>query len=350
MPAADLRPLPKALLHDHLDGGVRVETVLALADEHGYASLPAQDAEGLRGWFHQGRSGSLERYLEAFRHTVGVLQTPEGLERVAAEFVADVAADGVVYAEVRFGPSLHTLGGMRREDAIEAVVAGVAKGAGEHGVVVGVIASALRQDDDSEAVARAAARFAGEGVIGFDLAGVEAGHPAHDHLPALTLARHAGLGVTIHAGESGGPPDIWSAVARASARRLGHGVRIVHDTVIRDGDIVELGGLARMIRDLRIPLELCISSNVHTGIADSPAAHPFGALHRAGFRVTINTDNRLMSATSMTDEMWLAHHDHGLTLRELGELTITALEAGFGSWPERRRLIEDVVRPAYASG
>lgn len=344
-----IRTLPKAVLHDHLDGGLRVPTILELADEHGYAALPAHDVESLGAWFHQGRSGSLERYLQAFVHTVGVLQTAGALERVADEFVTDLAADGVVYAEIRFGPSLHLLAGLKREEAIEAVLSGATRAGNEHGVMVGVIASALRQDDDSEDVARAAAHFAGEGVVGFDLAGPEAGYPADDHIPAFTIARHAGLGVTVHAGESDGPHSIWRAIARASARRIGHGVRIIEDTVIRDGEIVELGSLARMVRDLRIPLEICIVSNLHTGIADSPAMHPFGALHRAGFRVTLNTDNRLMSDTSLTNEFGLALEHHGLTVADLGELTIAALESGFGDWPERRRLITEVVRPAYAA-
>lgn len=344
-----LNALPKAVLHDHLDGGVRVPTILELADEQGYTALPASDVEGLRAWFHQGRSGSLERYLRAFVHTVGVLQTREALERVAGEFVADLAADGVVYAEIRFGPSLHLRAGLKREDAIEAVLSGATKAGSEHGVMVGVIASALRQDHDSEDVARAAAHFAGEGIVGFDLAGPEAGYPADDHIPAFTIARHAGLGVTVHAGESDGPHSIWRAVARASARRIGHGVRIVEDTVMRNGEIVELGSLARMVRDLRIPLEICIVSNVHTGIADSTATHPFGALYRAGFRVTLNTDNRLMSDTTLTNEFTLALEHHGLTVAGLGEITIAALESGFGDWPERHRLINEVVRPTYAA-
>ena len=344
-----INALPKAVLHDHLDGGIRVATILELAEEHGYSALPAHDVDGLKAWFHQGRSGSLERYLQAFVHTVGVLQTSEALERVAGEFVADLATDGVVYAEIRFGPSLHLRNGLRREDAIEAVLSGATKAGSEHGVMVGVITSALRQDHDSEDVARAAAHFAGEGVVGFDLAGPEAGYPADDHIPAFTIARHAGLGVTVHAGESDGPHSIWRAIARAGARRIGHGVRIVEDTVMRDGEIVELGRLARMVRDLRVPLETCIVSNLHTGIADSPDSHPFGALYRAGFRVTLNTDNRLMSDTSLTNEFGLAIEHHGFTVADLGELTVAALESGFGDWPERRRLINEVVRPAYTA-
>ena len=348
MSAPDLRALPKAVLHDHLDGGLRPETVLELADAAG-VEPPEADPARLAVWFHQGESGSLERYLAAFDATTAVMQTADSLVRVARECIEDLAADGVIYAEIRFGPSLHQAGGLRREDAIEAVTEGLRVGGAEHGVVTGLIVSALRHQDDSEDVARAAAAMSDAGVVGFDLAGPEQGHPADDHLPAFTIARNAGLGVTIHAGESDGPHSVWRAVVKAGARRVGHGVRIIEDTTVRDGAITAVGGAAALVRDHRIPLEVCILSNIHTGVAPSPATHPLGALHRAGFRLTLNTDNRLMSGTSMTREFELAHLDIGLPVRALGEATVTALEAGFGSWADRERLIREVVEPAYAA-
>ena len=339
--------LPKAVLHDHLDGGLRVETILELADNHGYTELPAADPDGLARWFHQGDSGSLEPYLDAFVHTVGVLQTADALERVAYEAALDLSADGVVYAEIRFGPSLHMEQGLSREDAIEAVLAGLGSASADTGIVTYLIVAALRQFSDSLDVARAATRFAFEGVVAFDLAGHEAGHPADDHLPAVRHASEGGLGLTIHAGEGEGPNSIWRAIARCGAQRIGHGVRIVEDTQMDSGEIVELGALARRVRDQRIPLEICVTSNLHTGIADVPEHHPLGALHRAGFLVTINTDNRLMSAVTMNAEYQLARDSHGLSVADLGQITEQAIVAGFGDWAERERLISDVVRPGY---
>ncbi len=345
----DFVALPKALLHDHLDGGLRAATVLELADDAGYGGLPSNDPDTLESWFHRGDSGSLERYLGAFEHTVAVMQSPAAVERVAYEAGIDLAADGVVYAEVRFGPSLLTSRGMPYEDAIEAALAGLARATRATGIIAPLIVTAMRQMPDSERVAQAAVRFVGDGVVGFDLAGPEAGFPADDHLPATRAARRAGLGLTLHAGEGDGPNSIWRAVDRCCAQRIGHGVRIIDDTVRVDGEIVSLGLIATQIRDQRIPLEVSISSNLHTGIASTASAHPIGPLYRAGFRVTLNTDNRLMSGISLSDEYALAHDVLGFTVRELGLLTEAAIEAGFGDYGQRRRLVREVVRPAYAA-
>ena len=345
MDPAEVRGLPTAVLHDHLDGGLRAEPILELADEAGYADLPAEDADELAGWFHQGDSGSLERYLQAFRHTIAVMQTPRAIERVAYEAVADLAATDAVYAELRLGPTLHAT--MSPESAIEAALAGIRRGSAETGCVTGLIASALRHMDDSEVVARAAVRFAGEGVVGFDLAGPEAGFPADDHLPAFRMIREAGFGLTIHAGEGEGPESIWRALGRCGAQRIGHGVRIVDDTKRQDSEIALLGDLARSVRNLQVPLEICITSNIHTGLADTPAQHPFGALCRAGFAVTINTDNRLMSGITLSDEYGTAVVAAALELADLGHIVERTIQSGFGDYVERRRLIEDVVRPAY---
>lgn len=349
MAAPDFVSLPKAVLHDHLDGGVRVGTVCELADDVGYSALPFTDVDRLADWFHQTDVADLVEYLRAFEHTVGVMQTADALERVAYECIEDLAADGVVYAEVRFAPSLHTSKGLRRGDAIEAVIAGLARGARETGVVCGAIVTAMRESDDSFDVARAAARFAGAGVVGFDLAGPEAGFPPDDHVAACRLAREAGLGLTIHAGEHAGVESIWRAVGRCGAQRIGHGARLIEDCVVEHGDVTQVGGLARSVRDLRIPLEICITSNLDTKLAATAVDHPAGALQRAGFRVTLNTDNRLMSATSMSRETSLASSDLGLSVASLGEMTESAIEAGFGDWTARSRLIREVVRPAYSS-
>jgi len=345
----DYRTLPKVELHDHLDGGLRVETILELADEYGYTDLPADTVEGLTDWFDQGRSGSLERYLEAFTHTVAVMRDQDSIRRIAYEHGMDLAADGVVYGEVRFGPSLHMIHGMTREDAIEAVLDGLAAAERETGTVLYGIACALRHETDSLEVVRAAIPFLDRGLIAFDLAGPEAGFPADDHLPACRAAREAGLGLTIHAGEADDASSIWRAVARCGATRIGHGVRIADETDFDGSTIGEVAPLARRIRDHRIPLEVAITSNLDTSAYPSADRHPFGALYRAGFTVTLNTDNRLMSRVSLSDEYALAADTFDLTPADLSEITVNGLEAGFGDWPTRRRLIDDVVRPAYAS-
>lgn len=343
----DFRALPKALLHDHLDGGVRVQTIIELADQIGYSALPASDPDRLSAWFHQGEAGGLVDYLSAFDHTLAVLQRPEALERVAYESALDLAADGVVYAEVRFGPSLHLAGGLRREDAIEAVVSGMKRGADESGLEYGIIAAAMRQADDSLMVAKAAARFVGSGVVGFDIAGPESGFPPEGHLAACRFATESGLSLTIHAGEHGGPDSVWQAVGRCGAARVGHGARVIEDCVVSSGEIEKVGRLARRIRDHRVPLEICITSNLHTAIAESAGDHPVGPLVRGGFNVSLNTDNRLMSGTTLSREFALAHGEAGISIETLGQITQATIEAGFGDWEARSRLIREVVGPAY---
>ncbi len=341
--------LPKAVLHDHLDGGVRVATMLDLADASGYGELPTTDPAALASWFDQSESGSLERYLAAFAHTVGVMQTAEAIERVAYEAVEDLANDGVVYAEIRFGPALHTASGLACEDAIEAALAGLERAFLETGLRAGLIPSALRNDADSETVARATARFVGEGVVGFDLAGPEAGFPPDDHLPAFRVIHDAGLGLTIHAGEADGPNSIFRALATCGAHRIGHGVHIVDDATWNDGELTDLGALAQRVLDERVPLEVAVRSNVHTSFVPNAASHPLGALYRAGFNVSINTDNRLMSGVTVTSEYASAVDDQGMSLEDLASITTEAIRAGFGSWDERRRIIDEDVRPAYAA-
>ncbi|HSF85614.1 MAG TPA: adenosine deaminase [Acidimicrobiia bacterium] len=342
-----VRSLPKAVLHDHLDGGLRVGTILELADAAGYTGLPAATEDGLAEWFHQGESGSLVEYLAAFDQAVAVMQTPEALSRIAYECLLDHAAENVVYAEIRFAPALHTRAGLSLEAIIEAVIDGMHRARRETGVAFGVLIDALRHQGPADAVVRAAIPFLHTGVVGFDLSGPEAGHPPDEHLAECRLARESGLGLTLHAGEAAGPESIWRAYGRCHAQRIGHGVRIVEDTIRREGEIVACGELARTIRDHRVLLEVCPTSNLHTGIAPSPEEHPLGALYRAGFNLSISTDNRLMSDVTMTDEYFLAVVHHGFNAADLAAVTVNALEAGFGDWPERRRLRDEVVIPAY---
>jgi adenosine deaminase len=324
----DFSVLPKVVLHEHLDGGLRAATLLDLADAVGYEGLPASNAEGIAAAFYQGESRSLPGYLAAFGHTIAVMQTGEALERVATEAVEDLAADGVVYAEIRFAPSLHTERGLDRDTVLDAVLHGVSSASTAAGITARVLVDAMRQDGDSAAVAAAAVRFAGRGVVGFDLAGPEAGFPASDHAAACVAAVAGGLRLTIHAGEADGPNSIADAMA-VGAERLGHGVRIIEDCEIRDGEIVLMGPIATDVFERGLPLEVCPTSNVHTLAAPSFAEHPLGMLHRAGFAVTLNTDNRLMSATSMTGEFEVAAEHHGFEVADLRQVTLTAVDAAF---------------------
>lgn len=338
--------LPKAVLHDHLDGGLRVATVMDLADAAGH-SLPETDEVKLARWFHQGQSGSLEQYLQAFEETIAVMQTPEAIERVASEAVDDLAADGVVYAEIRFDPGLFTRDGLSREDVIEATLSGFASASADRDIAVYGIVCALRHLGDSELAAEAAIRFHGDGVVAFDLAGPEAGFPPDLHLAAIRKIQTAGLGLTLHAGEGDGPHSVWRALALCGAQRIGHGVHLADDTDF-DGDrISKLGGVAERARDQQVPLEVAVTSNLHTGGYSEATTHPLGALYRAGFNVSINTDNRLMSDVSVASEHALAKEAFGFSDSDLGVMTENAVRAGFGPWPERKRIIEQVVRPAY---
>ena len=348
---ASLRRAPKVLLHDHLDGGLRPQTVLELADEAGYRGLPAEDAEALGRWFRQAAdSGSLERYLETFAHTVAVMQRPGAIARVARECALDLAADGVVYAEVRMAPELATAGGLPIEAAVEAMLDGYAQGSRDAAaagtpIVVGTLLCAMRQADRWEEVAGLVVRYRDAGVVGFDLAGPEDGFPP-DRIPAaIALLDRAGAHRTIHAGEAAGVGSIEAALDGARAERLGHGVRIA-DEIADDGT---LGLLAQRVRDEQVPLEVAPSSNVQTGAYPSLAAHPVDRLHRLGFAVTVNTDNRLMGGVSASSELADVATQFGWTWDDVQAVSERALGAAFLPEEERARLLAEVVRPGYES-
>ena len=364
-----LRRIPKALLHDHLDGGLRPQTIIELAEAVGYQGLPANQADALGAWFRDSAdSGSLERYLQTFDQTLAVMQTIDGLHRVASECVQDLAADGVVYAEVRYAPEQHLVDGLSLEDVVEAVNAGfrdgerIAAGSGQR-IRVSALLTAMRHAAKGTEIARLVVRYRDEGVAGFDIAGAEAGFPPTRHLDAFEYLRRENAHFTIHAGEAFGLPSIWEAIQWCGADRLGHGVRIVDDVRVAarpySGDVayaatadpseVVLGGLASYVRDRRIPLEMCPSSNVQTGAAESIALHPISLLKRLKFRVTVNTDNRLMSGTSMTREMSLLVNDAGWSLEDLRWATINAMKSAFIPFDERLAIIDDVVKPGYAA-
>ncbi|SCE80686.1 adenosine deaminase [Micromonospora coriariae] len=347
----DIVKVPKALLHDHLDGGLRPATIVELAAEVGH-ELPTTDPEALGRWFVDAAdSGSLERYLETFAHTVAVMQTAPALRRVARECALDLAADGVVYAEVRFAPEQHLERDLSLDEVVEAVLAGFAEGTAQAveaglSIRVGTLLTAMRHAARSQEIAELAVRHRDSGVVGFDIAGAEAGFPPTRHLDAFEYLQRENFHFTIHAGEAFGLPSIWQAIQWCGADRLGHGVRIVDD--ITPGTLPVLGRLAAYVRDKRIPLELCPSSNVQTGAVDSIADHPIGLLRDLRFRVTVNTDNRLMSGTSMSREMALLVETFGYGWRELQWFTINAMKSAFIPFDERLRIIDEVIKPAYA--
>jgi adenosine deaminase len=355
VPTADqIRRAPKVLLHDHLDGGLRPATVVELARASGYDALPETDPEALGTWFREAAdSGSLERYLETFAHTCAVMQTREALVRVAAECAEDLAADGVVYAEVRYAPEQHLEAGLSLEEVVEAVSEGFREGerrareAG-HRIRVGVLLTAMRHAARSLEIAELANRHRDLGVVGFDIAGAEAGYPPPPPPDALEYLKRENNHFTIHAGEAFGLPSIWQALQWCGADRLGHGVRIIDDIHVAGDGTVKLGRLAAYVRDKRVPLELCPTSNIQTGAASSYAEHPIGLLRRLRFRATVNTDNRLMSGTSMSREFGHLVETFGYTLDDMQWFTVNAMKSAFIPFDERLAMINEVIKPGYA--
>lgn len=343
-----IRALPKVLLHDHLDGGVRPQTILELADAIGHPT-PAKDAESLARWFAESAdSGSLERYLETFSQTTAVMQTTEGLHRVASECAQDLAADGVVYAEVRYAPEQHQTKGLSLEEVIETVQAGFEHGTKAaaqqgHSIRIGVLIDAMRQADRTRELAEMAVRYRDKGVVGFDIAGPEIGFPAGNHKATFEYLKQENLPFTIHAGEAVGVESMWDALQNCGANRLGHGVRLIDDV---KGD--ELSRFAQYVLDFGVALETCPSSNLQTAAATSIATHPSGKLYDLGFKVTINTDNRLMSSTTVSQEFHLMADAFNWGVGDIHRLTVNAAEATFLHHSERQSLIRDVINPAYS--
>lgn len=346
-----VRRAPKVLLHDHLDGGLRPRTVVELAREVGYGSLPTMDADELGRWFHaSAAAGSLSLYLRGFAHTIAVMQTPDALERVAYEAGEDLAEDGVAYAEIRFAPVFHTQRDMNLEQVLEAVLRGFDRAERRYGITLRAIVSAMRDRTDSLEMAELAVAFRDRGVVGFDIAGEEAGHPPKAHREAFEYARLQNFSITIHAGEAFGPPSIWQALQYCGAHRIGHGVRLIDEIALdAEGGVVKLGPLATYVRDKRIPLEVCPSSNVDTGAVPSIGEHPFKVFYDQQFRVTLNTDNRLMSGITLSEEFRRASQAFGLGLGDVEKLTINAMKSSFLPFPDRIKVIYQKIKPGYAA-
>jgi len=346
----EIRAAPKVLLHDHLDGGVRPATVVELADTIGYDKLPSHDVAEVTSWLRRGaQRGHLNLYLDAFQHTVAVMQTADALRRVAAECAEDLAADGIVYAEVRFAPELHVTQGLALDEVVEAVLDGFRAGSAGRGISVYALLTAMRTAARSLEIAELAVRYRDNGVVGFDIAGAEAGSPPSRHLDAFQYVARENFHITIHAGEGFGLPSIWEALQWCGAERLGHGVRIMDDIDITPEGTATLGRLASYVRDRRIPLEMCPTSNVQTGAAPSIEAHPIRLLRQLSFRVTVNTDTRLMSGVTLSSEFHRLVEAFGYGWRDIEWLTINAMKSAFAHFDERLRNIDTVIKPGFAT-
>jgi len=344
-----LRRLPKVLLHEHLDGVLRPQTVIDLAKDAAYKELPTADPEALAQWFHRGANqGSLAKYLEGFCHTIAVMQTEEALERVAYEQVEDLSQDGVVYFETRFAPVFHTQRGLTHQQIVWAVLRGLERGRKDFGISSGLIICAMRNRHESLEMAELAVDFRSRGVVGFDLAGEEGGYPAKKHVDAFHYIQRENFNITIHAGEGYGKESIWQAIQYCGAHRIGHGTRLIDDVAVVDGKAVKLGDLAQYVLDKRIPLEICLLSNVHTGATPSLAEHPFRILYQEKFRVTLNTDNRLMSNTTMTQEFEAAASTFDLSMEDFEKITLNAMKSAFLPYAQRLDFIYSVIKPGYA--
>ena len=331
-----LRSLPKVLLHEHLDGVLRPQSVIDLAKEEKYSDLPTSDPIALAEWFHQGANkGSLAKYLEGFAHTIAVMQTEAALERVAYEQAEDLSKDGVVYFETRFAPVFHTRKGLTHQQVVSAVLKGLERGRKDFGVASGLIICAMRNMEVSLEMAELAVDFRERGVVGFDLAGEEGGYPPKKHVDAFHYIQRQNFNITIHAGEGFGKESIWQAIQYCGAHRIGHGTRLIDDIAISEGKAVKLGDLAQYVLD-------------KTGATPSLAAHPFRILYQEKFRVTLNTDNRLMSDTTMTGEFEAAAATFGLSVDDFEKITINAMKSAFLPYDQRIRFIYSVIKPGYA--
>ncbi|MFT7616868.1 MAG: adenosine deaminase [Planctomycetota bacterium] len=349
---AVLARMPKVLLHNHLDGGLRPATIIELAEGLGDVELATSNPDELSKWFFRGANkGNLGEYLEGFGVTCGVMQDEESLARVATELLEDLHADGVVYTEVRFAPLLHTNKGLNYEQVMNAVIRGLEAGQEKTGVHWGIIVCALRNMEPalSLEMAELAVAFRNKGAVGFDLAGDENGHPPKAHLEAFQYCKRENFNITIHAGEAFGKASIWQALQYCGAHRIGHCTRLVEDMTILDGKVTHMGTLATYIRDHRIPLEICLQSNVHTGAVPNIESHPFRPYFDAHFRVTLNTDNGLMSDTTMSAEFAIANETFGLNARDLEKVTVNSMKSAFVDFDHRLTLIYDKIKAGYQS-
>ena len=345
-----IRKIPKVELHDHLDGGLRPQTVIDLAHKNDIP-IPSSDPTELAAWFEKGcKLKSLPLYLETFAVTTAVMQTEEALRRVAYEAVLDWHTENIVYGEIRFAPILHTMQGLSMDSVVRAVLEGLEQGRKETGVQFGLLLCAMRSlsPNLSLEIAKLAVAYRDRGVVGFDLAGDEKGNPPKDHIEAFQYIRNKNFNITIHAGEAYGLDSIWQAIQVCGAHRIGHGTRLIDDMSLDGLHIESMGDLAHFVQDKRFPLEMCLSSNIGTGAAASFGTHPFQVLFRNHFRVFLCTDNRLMSNTSLTKEMYIAVTNFGLSLKDLEKISVNAMKSAFIHHEQKLDIIYNVIKKQCA--
>ena len=334
-----LRDYPKVLLHDHLDGGLRPETIISIANNIDYGALPSYDPKALGKWMLEtADQGKLELYLEAFTHTIAVMQTEESLFQVAEECVIDLDDDGIIYAEIRFAPELFQRNGLSLDEVVKVILQGFESGMEGKEVKVKGILCAMRSNTRSVEIAEVACNFAGKGIVGFDIAGPEIGYPPLLHSEAFNLAHRNNIPITIHAGEAAGPEFIGEAINMCHASRVGHGISAIED-ISDDGGEIVLGKIASELVHRNIPLEICPTSNIHTGIVDLMEDHPVNEFLNAGIQVTINTDNRLMSSTCLTNEFLRCQDSFGWGWEGIGSVTETAITHAFLPQDEKDKLM-----------
>jgi len=342
--------LPKVLIHDHLDGGLRPETIIELAKTHNL-KLPEYDPDSLSQWFFEGaKSRNLPEYLKGFKITTGVMQTQKALYRVAFEMMEDMKKDGIVYVETRFSPLYHTKFGLSYDQIVESVLRGLKEGSRTFNIKFGLIICAMRNlpSSGSLEMAKLAVRYREQGVVGFDLAGDELGYPAKDHLDAVYYIHRNNFYITIHAGEAFGKESIWQALQYCGTHRIGHGLHLKDDIMTKDNEIIEMGYLSQYVRDRRVPLEVCLSTNLHTGEIQDLRYHPFPIMYKNGFRVTLNTDNRLMNNITLTEELLLAVKQYNLNIRDIEKLTLNAMKSAFLHFPDRLDIIYNSIKLGFA--
>ncbi len=344
-----IKSVPKVLLHDHLDGGLRTQTIIDLAKEIRYKKLPTSDSGELAAWFFRGANkGNLVEFLQGFEHTCAVMQTKESLEQVAYEMMEDMYKDGVCYIETRFAPVLHLEKGLHYDDVIKAVLKGLERGKTDFGVGYGLILCAMRNMKNSLEIAELSSNYKNLGVVGFDLAGEEGGYPPKKHIDAFQFIKRENFNITIHAGEAFGKESIWQAIQFCGAHRIGHATRLVEDiTFDKESNVVGLGELAQYVLDKRIPLEICLLSNVHTGAVDKIENHPFLHFYKQKFRVFLNTDDRLMSNTTLTKEYLTASEVFDISFDDIEKLNLNAMKSSFLPYSDRLYYIYEVIKPGF---
>lgn len=344
-----IKEVPKVLLHDHLDGGLRPETIIDLAKKQNYTKLPTNNPTELAEWFHRGANkGNLVEYLQGFEHTCALMQTKESLERVSYEMMEDMHNDGICYVETRFAPILHLEKGLHYDDVVASVLDGLERGKKDFGVGYGLILCGMRNMKKSLEIAELAVNYRNKGVVGFDLAGEEGGYPPKDHLDAFQFIQRENFNITIHAGEAFGKESIWQAIQFCGAHRIGHATRLLEDVIVdKNGEVLALGELAQYVLDKRLPLEICLLSNVHTGAVDVLENHPFNIFYKKKFRVFLNTDDRLMSDTTLTKEYVIASQMFGISLDDIEKLNINAMKSSFLPYEERLKYIYKIIKPGF---